>query len=67
MNRMPGVYDAKVVAPQNGKTMLLIPQAFGDVAVPAAGQIGACLPGTRGYVSFISGEVEYPVWIGAAT
>jgi hypothetical protein len=65
VREFPGVYEAKSLGVKEGRLMLLIPQAFGDDVVPAAGRIGEAPPGVHGYVSFISGEVEYPVWIGA--
>ena len=63
-----GVYEAKVIGTLEGDLTVAIPQVWGEEAVPLAGVAGV-IPavGTMGYVAFISGEREYPVWMGADT
>jgi hypothetical protein len=66
VKQFPGVYEAKAVGVSNGVLQVQVPQVFGTDAVPIAGISGATpAAGTRGYVAFISGQVEYPVWISA--
>lgn len=65
MRSFPGVYEAKAVGVSSGVLNVLIPQVFGTESVPVAGVSGSVPPdGTRGFVAFISGQVEYPVWLG---
>ena len=63
-----GLYPAKVVdATTHSKPRVLIPQVFADIPVPLYDLTGgAPSNGERGYVSFINGEAEYPVWVSSS-
>lgn len=61
-----GVYEARVIGTLDGDLVVVIPQVWGEDSVPLAGTAGSVpVIGDMGYVSFISGEREYPVWMGA--
>lgn len=72
----PGVYRAKVIATGSDRITVVIPQVFSDIPVVIESDyIIGDLPefnlGDRpeaeamGFVSFVSGEAEWPVWMGA--
>jgi hypothetical protein len=66
MTPLPGVYEAKCVGFESATGLtVLIPQIFGTDPVPAFFLDAAPEVGARGFVSFISGQAEYPVWMGA--
>jgi hypothetical protein len=63
-----GIYEAKAVSTLDGDILVVIPQVWGEESVPLAGSAGMQPSiGSKGYVSFISGEREYPVWMGDET
>lgn len=63
--KLPGVYEAKSLGfTEQGELNLLIPQIFGTDPVPASAFVERPEDGARGFVSFISGQPEYPVWLG---
>lgn len=65
MTQLPGVYEAKCLGFDSAtEARVLIPQVFGTEPVPAAFIAPAPEEGARGFVSFISGQAEYPVWLG---
>ena len=61
-----GVYEAKVSGfGPNDEVLVLIPQVFGSAQVPVAAVLGdPPSANDKGVVAFISGEPEYPVWVG---
>lgn len=61
-----GVYDAKCHSAAEIPATVVIPQVFGNTPVAVYSVIGTLAPGDRGWVSFVSGDSAYPVWLGKA-
>lgn len=60
-----GLYEAKVVSYSGNDTLVLIPQVFLDTEVLLFDYVGDRPEiSARGYVSFISGDIAWPVWVG---
>jgi hypothetical protein len=61
-----GLYPAFVVDSSGNPARVRVPQVWQDVTVPLHGI--AAIPavaGQTGWVAFVNGQAEYPVWLGA--
>lgn len=62
-----GVYEALVVSSSDAVLDVLIPQIYREQTVPVTKWVGQKpVPSTKGFVSFISGDAAWPVWLGAS-
>ena len=65
MGSLSGVYEGRIVSLGNGNATAFIPQVFGDVNVTISDFVHTPEVG-MGWVAFLSGNCEYPVWLSGA-
>lgn len=65
MGKYGAVYPAYVVDSSANPARVRVPQVWQDVTVPLHGAVAAPAAGQHGWVSFVNGDAEYPVWLGA--
>lgn len=61
-----GLYPAFVVDSSGNPARVRVPQVWQDVTVPLHGIAAVpAVAGQTGWVAFVNGQAEYPVWLGA--